>query len=90
MLEKQRQQIDRIDRQLVTLFEERTRVVEEVASIKLQHHMLILDASREEQVIAKVQSYLKDVSLADELRDFYTQLMRISREHQQKWMEEQE
>lgn len=87
MLEQQRQQIDAIDRQIVALFEQRTQVVEAVAQIKQEQGMPILDASREQVVIQKVQSYLEDVTLAEELADLYTNLMRISREHQQKWME---
>lgn len=89
MLEKQRQQIDQIDRQLVKLFEERTKVVEQVAAIKLENGMEILDQSREKQVIEKVQSYLKNPELKDELADLYTELMRISRGHQKEWMQKQ-
>ena len=84
MLEEQRQKIDSIDRQIVALFEERTNVVEEVAKIKLENDIPILDSDREEQVILKVQSYLKD-----ELAELYTELMRISREHQKNWIEQQ-
>ena len=69
MLEKQRQKIDSIDRQIVALFEERTNVVEEVAKIKLENDIPILDSGREEQVILKVQSYLKDESLKEELAE---------------------
>ena len=89
MLEEQRQKIDQIDRQIVALFEERTNVVEEVAKIKLDNDIPILDSGREGQVILKVQSYLKDESLKDELAELYTKLMRISREHQKNWIEKQ-
>ena len=94
MLEEQRQKIDSIDRQIVALFEERTNVVEEVAKIKLDNDIPILDSGREEQVILKVQSYLKDESLKDEslkdeLAELYTELMRISRKHQKNWIEKQ-
>ena len=84
MLEEQRQKIDSIDRQIVALFEERTNVVEEVAKIKLDNDIPILDSGREGQVILKVQSYLKD-----EVAELYTELMRISREHQKNWIEKQ-
>lgn len=89
MLEEQRQKIDQIDRQIVALFENRTNVVEEVAQIKLENDIPILDSGREEQVILKVQSYLKDDSLKEELAELYTELMRISREHQKNWIEQQ-
>ena len=89
MLEEQRQKIDHIDRQIVALFEERTNVVEEVAKIKLENDIPILDSGREKQVILKVQSYLKDESLKEELAELYTELMRISREHQKNWIKKQ-
>ena len=89
MLEEQRQKIDQIDRQIVALFEERTNVVEEVAKIKLDNDIPILDSGREEQVTLKVQLYLKDESLKDELAELYTELMRISREHQKNWIKKQ-
>ena len=41
-------------------------------------------------MILKVQSYLKDESLKDELAELYTELMRISRKHQKNWIEQQE
>lgn len=90
MLEKQRETIDRIDREIVALFEERTRTVEEVAEIKLANGMEILDSGREKLVIEKVQSYLEDPKLKDELADLYENIMRISRGHQQRWMDEQD
>lgn len=89
MLEKQRNTIDRIDREIVALFEERTRTVEEVAEIKLANGMEILDSSREKLVIEKVQSYLQDPTLKYELADLYENIMRISRGHQERWMSEQ-
>ncbi|RPA59847.1 chorismate mutase [Aerococcus agrisoli] len=90
MLEKQRNEIDRIDREIVKLFEQRTNTVEEVAEIKLANGKEILDAGREAAVIEKVQSYLENPALKDELADLYTQIMRISRGHQQAWMAKQE
>ena len=80
---------NRIDREIVALFEERTRTVEEVAEIKLANGMEILDSSREKLVIEKVQSYLQDPTLKYELADLYENIMRISRGHQERWMSEQ-
>ena len=56
MLEKQRAEIDAIDREIVALFERRMQVVVDVARIKKENGIAILDASREKEVIAKVQS----------------------------------
>lgn len=89
MLETQRQQIDAIDRELVRLFEERTRRVEDVARVKLDNHLPVLDASREQLVIEKVQSYLTDPQLADQVAALYIEIMRLSRQHQEEWLAQQ-
>lgn len=89
MLEAERQQIDRIDREIVRLFEERTRTVEQVARVKLDNHLPVLDASREQVVIEKVQSYLEDALLAEDVAALYSEIMRLSRQHQEDWLSKQ-
>ena len=87
MLEKQRAEIDAIDREIVVLFERRMQVVVDVARIKKENGIAILDASREKEVIAKVQSYLKDAALKEELAEAYETLMKVSKDYQQKQIE---
>ena len=86
MLEKQRAEIDAIDREIVALFERRMQVVVDVARIKKESGIAILDASREKEVIAKVQSYLKDAALKEELAEAYETLMKVSKDYQKKRM----
>lgn len=86
MLEKQRAEIDAIDREIVELFERRMQVVVDVARIKKENGIAILDASREKEVIAKVQSYLKDAALKEELAEAYETLMKVSKDYQKKRM----
>lgn len=82
MLEKQRAEIDAIDREIVALFENRMQVVVDVARIKKENGMAIFDGSREKEVIAKVQSYLTDKGLKEELREVYETLMKVSKDYQ--------
>ncbi|MFN0604281.1 chorismate mutase [Facklamia hominis] len=89
MFDQERKTINHIDRQIVALFEQRTRTVEKVAAIKLANQLPILDASREDQVIKKVQSYLTDPSLKEDLAELYIELMRLSRRHQADWIKHQ-
>lgn len=88
MLEKQRAEIDAIDREIVALFECRMQVVVEVAQIKKENGMAILDANREKEVIQKVQSYLKDATLKEELAEVYETLMKVSKDYQRKQLEQ--
>jgi len=86
LLEKQRAEIDAIDREIVALFERRMQVVVDVARIKKENGIAILDANREKEVIAKVQSYLKDDHLKEELAEAYETLMKVSKDYQKKRM----
>ena len=87
MLDNQRAEIDTIDREIVSLFEKRMQVVVDIARIKKEKGIAILDASREKEVIAKVQSYLKDATLKEELAEAYETLMKVSKDYQQKQIE---
>lgn len=86
MLEKQRAEIDAIDHEIVELFERRMQVVVDVARIKKENGIAILDTNREKEVIAKVQSYLKDAALKEELAEAYETLMKVSKDYQKKRM----
>ena len=86
MLEKQRAEIDAIDREIVVLFERRMQVVVDVARIKKENGIAILDANREKEVITKVQSCLKDATLKEELAEAYETLMKVSKDYQKKRM----
>ena len=87
MLEKQRAEIDAIDREIVALFERRMQVVVEVAQIKKENGMAILDANREKEVIQKVQSYLQDATLKEELAQVFEVMMKVSKDYQIKQLE---
>lgn len=88
MLSKQRQEIDRIDREIVALFEARMAVVIDVARIKKTHNMPILDSSREALVYDKVTSYLSDAALSDKLKEVYNTLMKVSKDYQLECIQE--
>jgi chorismate mutase/prephenate dehydratase len=81
-LEKLREQIDKIDRELVRLFEERTNIVSKVADYKRKNGISVLDQKREDDLIEKNVSYLKDPSLSMDMERFFRALMEISRDYQ--------
>lgn len=82
MLSKQRDEINRIDKEIVKLFEERMKIVTEVARVKEENDLPILDSSREAEVYEKVVNYLDDKQLSDKLKELYTTLMRVSKDYQ--------
>lgn len=79
-----RQQINEIDEELVGLFKRRMEVVYKVANYKIENHMEVLDKSREEQIICKYTSSIKDEALKEELREFLEDILNISRKAQQR------
>ncbi len=81
-LKKAREDINRIDREIVRLFEERMTAVASVAAYKAENGLPILDAKREREVIEKGISCLKDASLSPYYERFQEGLMAVSRERQ--------
>ena len=82
-----RTEIDAIDAQLVALFEQRMRVSRDVALCKAEKHMDILDASREEAVLAGRAALVSEDALRAPTVALYREIMRLSREEQRRFLE---
>ena len=82
-LEECRQEIDRIDREMARLFEQRMQTVAQVMEYKKSVGMPILDSAREAAVIEKNSAYIQDAQLLDYYRRFIQAQMDLSREYQQ-------
>ena len=78
-----RSEIDRIDAQLVALFEQRMAVTKKVGQYKLSNGMKVLDAAREQQVLAGKAALLSDKALTQDVTDLFEAIMAISRRQQQ-------
>ncbi|MBC2582012.1 chorismate mutase [Clostridium sp. DJ247] len=82
-----RKEINKIDEELVKLFEKRMEIVYKVAEYKIKNSMKVLDREREVQVISKSIEYVKDQSLKDEVKEFFESVMAISRKIQEQRIE---
>ena len=82
-LSKLRQDIDRIDRQIVELFEERMGVSRQVAEYKLASGKPVLDPAREEQKLDALAGQTHSEQNAQGIRELYELVMAISRRQQQ-------
>ena len=78
-----RSRIDEIDRQMVRLFEARMEAAKGVADYKIDHSMPVLDAAREEAVLASRAEMLANPALSGELASLYRHIMALSRAEQQ-------
>lgn len=87
-LETLRHKIDMIDRELVALLEKRMDTVTKIGQVKKEENQAVYDAKRERQVLDKVVSLLKNKGYKETITDTYVDLMKHSREYQNKMKEE--
>ena len=78
-LKKYRNEIDEIDKQITELFEKRMDVTKKIAKCKKEQNINILNANREEEVIQKNLSYLKNTEYRFVLEGFFRNLMNLSK-----------
>lgn len=87
-LETLRHKIDMIDRELVALLEKRMDTVTKIGQVKKEENQAVYDAKREQQVLDKVVSLLKNKGYKETITDTYVDFMKHSREYQNKMKEE--
>ena len=89
LLDEARETINKVDREMARLFEERMSAVRKVAEYKIAHGLQVLDPEREKQVIERNSAFIE----SDELRSYYisfmNETMAISRKFQHRLMEGQ-
>lgn len=83
-LENLREKIDTIDREMIALFEKRMDVVCDIAKYKKKNNLPILNQGREDIVISKVKSIIKNNDYTDSAAAFIKEVMEISKDLQQK------
>lgn len=81
--------IDRVDREIVALFEERMALTKQVAEYKIANNKPVLDAVREAQKLDSVASFVKNPENAKGARDLFEAMMAISRAQQQNLIDAQ-
>lgn len=79
LLEDYRSEIDNIDKEMTLLFESRMNLSKKISDYKKKNKMKIYQRDREELVIAKNISYLKNKEYESLLRSYYINLMNLSR-----------
>lgn len=80
-LQEIRGRLDAIDAQLSALLEKRMETVGQVAAYKKERGMPILDAAREEKILAKVQALVRP-EFAPYASEVYRRILEMSRAYQ--------
>lgn len=82
MLEKYRAEIDNIDAALTELLERRIEAAREIGGFKRELDQPVTDAGREEEVLSRVCSRIKNIENVPYITRMWRQFMEISREVQ--------
>ena len=83
-LNELRAAIDRIDREIQGLFEERMAVSDAVAAYKKARGLPVRDAAREELLLDKLRERASSKELGEEIVRLYEELLAISRARQER------
>lgn len=83
-LDNIRQEIDKIDDQIVQLLEERMHLVEGVIAYKKASGKSILDTKREEVIFEKVKSRVGNKKYEDTIIATFSDILKRSRDYQDK------
>lgn len=89
-LENLREKIDTIDKEMIALFEKRMDVVADIAAYKIKNNLPVLNQNREDIVVSKVKSTVKNKDYADSAADLIKDIMEISKKFQQKIISKQQ
>ncbi|MDE6847403.1 MAG: prephenate dehydratase [Lachnospiraceae bacterium] len=84
-----REELDRIDEQIVNLYEERMDICSKVADYKIETGKKVLDKSREEEKLRKVRSLARNEFNAHGVQELFEQIMSMSRKLQYNKLAEQ-
>lgn len=86
LLDEARETINRVDKEMAKLFEERMRAAELVAEHKKAHGLAILDKEREAYIIKKNSEYIEDATLREYYVKFLEANMEVSKNYQYRLM----
>ena len=74
-----RNEIDRIDSQLVQLYEQRMEICSQVAEYKIENGKKVFDKTREEEKLARVRSLTHNDFNSQGVTELFEQIMAMSR-----------
>jgi maltose O-acetyltransferase len=86
-LTSQREKINELDKKIVALLEKRMDAVSSIAAIKKTSDKEILDTAREQEVLAKIDSYVVNAEYKEVLKETYQGIMDASKHFQQQKMD---
>lgn len=86
-IKEARAALDRIDRQIASLFCERLRIIDQIAALKRTSGMAVHQPQREAEVLHALLSG-QEAGYREDLRALYEQIFEISRDRQRRALEQ--
>ena len=87
-LEDYREVLDRIDRQLLAAFEERMSVCYDIAKLKKEANIAILDEVRESSKLESIEKMVENKELTEYAISLFKLLLELSRQYQKDFINE--
>ncbi len=87
-LMKIRDQLDTVDQEIIRLFEQRMKLIEQVAEFKIETGKQVFDKEREQAKIAAARQLAHGAFNQQAAQELFTQLMTISRRYQYRLLEQ--
>ena len=85
-----RKDIDKIDKEIVELFEKRMKLTYDVAAFKIETGKKVYDKQREEEKLEVLSGLTEDTFNKQAIRELFTQIMAISRKKQYSLVKEED
>lgn len=85
-----RNEIDKLDSEIVQLLEKRFDVVKEIAKFKIKNNIPIYDPERETQVLEKNLNNLENKEYFDEIEKIFKQIIASSKTYQNQIIKEEQ
>ena len=87
-LKEIRKDIDAIDAEIITLYEKRMALADDVASYKIANHMPVYDKEREQEKLTTLSKMTEDPFTRQGIRELFTSVMSGSRKKQYRILSE--
>ncbi len=81
-LEKLRSEIDEIDEKIISLLGQRMEIAKEVAFIKKEENIKVLNSNREKEILDNIQKKVKR-NLGEYIKEIYISIMTQSKKYQE-------
>lgn len=85
-LKEIRKEIDKIDKNIIALYQKRKKKIQEIAKYKAKIGKPILDKKREQEIYKKIDSLVKDKENKKELKEIYKKIINLSKISQNRYI----